>query len=401
MSMQNAAQTVIRFDSCAAHGLIQRIRIWHGSNLLQDIDNYGLLAKLMFDLQVPTDACYGKFNVLCGTRNDLSVYVPSAGVAANNYYQALQANSGDVIRSVANAVVIAAGGNTIVNTYCLNLLSLVGTLCPNNYLPLFAMTSAPLRVEIQLIDTLTKAFNTETALTCTLGFINNVEYIANTIELGDAAMEMIESSLQGAPLQFVYNDFRNYAYAYQLQNAQTQVQMPIPAKFSSLKSIFITIRDIIPPGALTFFPLSSVTRGITDYQFRVGPTIMPPKSPNTYQEMFAECVKAIGSMSDLNYQPSIEKSSYTLTASVANSDVIDAYGASGVNSGSFYIGLDLENYVSAPKDSIFAGYNSNTDDIYAIMNFAPNNPVQNVRFDAFAMFDCVLVFEHNTAYVRF
>ena len=34
----------VRWDSCGAHGLIQRIRIFHGSNLLQDIDNYGLLS---------------------------------------------------------------------------------------------------------------------------------------------------------------------------------------------------------------------------------------------------------------------------------------------------------------------------------------------------------------------
>ena len=53
----------IRFDSGGAHQLIQRIRIWHGSNLLQDIDNYGLLSKFLFDLQVPTDAAFEKFNI--------------------------------------------------------------------------------------------------------------------------------------------------------------------------------------------------------------------------------------------------------------------------------------------------------------------------------------------------
>jgi len=46
-----AADNAFRWDSCGSHGLIQRIRIFHGSNLLQDIDNYGLLAKILFDLQ--------------------------------------------------------------------------------------------------------------------------------------------------------------------------------------------------------------------------------------------------------------------------------------------------------------------------------------------------------------
>lgn len=69
----SANSSVFRWDSCGAHGLIQRIRVFHGSNLLQDIDNYGMLAKMLFDLQVPSDGAYGKYNILCGTRNDLVV----------------------------------------------------------------------------------------------------------------------------------------------------------------------------------------------------------------------------------------------------------------------------------------------------------------------------------------
>ena len=38
----NANANVFRWDSCGAHGLIQRIRIYHGSNLLEDIDNYNI-----------------------------------------------------------------------------------------------------------------------------------------------------------------------------------------------------------------------------------------------------------------------------------------------------------------------------------------------------------------------
>ena len=66
-----------RFDSCGAHGLIQRIRVFHGSNLLSDIDNYGLLSKILFDVQVPTDSTYGKYNILAGTRSDLVVSIPT------------------------------------------------------------------------------------------------------------------------------------------------------------------------------------------------------------------------------------------------------------------------------------------------------------------------------------
>ena len=94
-----------RFDSCGVHGLIQRIRVFHGSNILSDIDNYGLLSKILFDLQVPTDSAYGKFNVLAGTRNDLIVtlptavktdFVPGAGETSYSNFTlpVLQANTG-------------------------------------------------------------------------------------------------------------------------------------------------------------------------------------------------------------------------------------------------------------------------------------------------------------------
>jgi hypothetical protein len=55
-----------RWDNCGAHGLIHRIRVYHGSNLLEDIDNYGLLAKMLFDIQMRSDAAYGKYKNRAG-----------------------------------------------------------------------------------------------------------------------------------------------------------------------------------------------------------------------------------------------------------------------------------------------------------------------------------------------
>jgi hypothetical protein len=133
--------------------------------------------------------------------------------------------------------------------------------------------------------------------------------------------------------------------------------------------------------------------------------------------MFSELCKSVGSMSDLKFNPSIRKSSYMISTSSPNTTALEANNASNITSGSFYVGIDLENYMSAPKDTIFAGYNSNTDDIYFIGSFntdttanhAPTNytalgtalPTATIRFDAFALFDVVLVCENGTAFVRY
>ena len=273
-----------------------------------------------------------------------------------------------------------------------------------NIFPLFACTSAPLRVEIQLVPTLQNGMCIEKASTFQ---ISNCEYIAQMIELSDMAMNIIRESQNGQPLQFVNPDYRNYAYNFALANAVTQVTMPIPAKFSSLKSLFVGVRDTAKVGALTYFPYSCNKFSINSYFFRVGSQVLPSKVPDNIAEMFSEAVKAIGSMGDLNHQPSIEYSSYTQDTAPANAGdasvgfATPSYSVSNVNSGSFYVGLDLENYANSDKSSIFSGWNSNTDDIYFVPSFAANAGTPTVRFDAFALFDTVLVFENGTAYVKY
>ena len=401
-----AASAYTRFDSCGAHGLIQRIRVFHGSNLLSDIDNYGLLSKVLFDLQVPTDSTYGKYNILAGTRSDLTVSFPTltdANVASGALMSALvlpavQTNSGYRMNAASTA-----SGAKLSQTFCLNLITLAGSLCKDKYFPLFACTSAPLRVEIQLVSSCQAGMCIEKASTFV---IDQCEYIAQMIELSDSAMNIIRESQNGQPLQFVNPDYRNYQYTFALSTAGTQLTMPIPAKFSSLKSLFITARDTAKAGALTYFPYSSNKFGITQYFFRIGSQVMPIKVPDTIPEMFAESVKAIGSMGDLNHQPSIDLSSYSQDVAPANAKDVSValtpayYTTSNISSGSFYIGLDLENYSNADKAAIFSGWNSNTDDIYFIPTFKAAADI-TARFDAFAMFDTVLVFENGTAFVKY
>ena len=413
----SAANNAFRWDSCGAHGLIQRIRVFHGSNLLEDSDNYGLLAKMLFDLQQPTDSTFGKQSLLAGTRTDTVTQFQAVttadgadaattqalanalkGVLNSGRVPSYQINSGERIGGDRTALIANAG--TVSETYSLNLLSLVGSLSSSNYVPLFAMSAAPLRVEIQLVSSFIQACSELTGGASTIS-LSNCEYIANFIELGDAAMSVIYGSLEGQPLQYVIPQFRNYQYTATIpDNTATQITAPCPAKFSSLKSILVSSRDK-GQGALTFFPFSSVTLGLRDYQFRIGSQIMPPKPPSSITEFWAEVCKAYGSIADIAYTPSIDKNSYSLSASVATND--SATNVSGSSSGSFFVGIDLENYSNADKSTIYAGQNTNTDDIFITLNYNAVNrgAALTARWDMFANFDCVLVCENNTAYVKF
>ena len=84
-----------RLDSCGAHGIIQRIRIYHGSNLLEDIETYGLIAKAYNDLMVSNDSIQGKYSILAETRRDMytAVDVSLNGLTQNVNTGALLSNS--------------------------------------------------------------------------------------------------------------------------------------------------------------------------------------------------------------------------------------------------------------------------------------------------------------------
>lgn len=396
----------IRFDSGGAHGLFARVRVFSGSNLLSDIDNYNVLAKMMMDIQVSTDATYGKYSCMAGTRSDLTVAAVTGTTCS-----VLQTNSGYRFNNTSDALGAYSQiqvNNGIVGivkqTFCINLMSLVGSLCAEKYFPLFAATSAPLRVELQLVSSASMALCTQVPLSTASFVISNCEYIAQLIELSDAAMSTILGQSAGGPLQFAVTDFKNFASSSNGQtnaNTTTSLTVPIAAKYSSLKALYVTMRDASLIGASTYFPHSSNKFNLQEYFFRVGSQVVPTKNPNSAPEMFAELMKSIGSMGDINHQPSIDFLSYNQDYPQANNETATTPGT--VQSGSFYVGLDLENYSGADRSTIFAGWNSNTDDIYFNPTFgvATDTVARTIRFDTFAMFDSVLVFENNTAYCKF
>lgn len=390
----DAAGNAFRWDSCGAQSIFSRCRVFHGSNLLEDIDSYGMLAKMLYDLQLPTDNVYGKQTLLSGCRADL---VGVQRAAAADKITVASINSGERIGAESGDGLTAAGA-TVSATYCLNLISILGSLSSQNYFPLFACTSAPLRLELTLASSTINAMSVLVNAAPAAFSVTNFEYIGNFIELGDSAMQIIYSSLDGQPLQYVVPSFRNFPYSTQLADTTTNITMPIPAKYSSLKSITLATRQ--HTGAtLGFWPLSSVKRNLREYQFRIGSQIMPPKPPTTTVEFFTEVLKAWGSVSDINYQPSIDKLSYSQETAVASND--STTGTSNTNSGSFYVSIDLESYSASDKSTIFSGLNTNTSEIFWQAIYNAQAAAINIRWDAFANFDAVLVFENNSCYVKF
>ena len=116
-------------------------------------------------------------------------------------------------------------------------------------------------------------------------------------------------------------------------------------------------------------------------------------------EFFVEALKAVASVSDVNHEPNICLSNYNNAVPVADAETA-ALITTTASSPSFVVGMDLETYSNADKDSIYSGYNSSNDDIFWNMTFNANSSTPNVRFDTYALYDNVLVCEAGICYSK-
>lgn len=383
------ASTSSTLESCGFHQFIQRIRVFHGSNLLEDIDNYGQLAKILYDYQAPEDAVKGRFGITSGTNEEYSGVAVAAAALAN----VRSVNRGRAL----GALPISATGT--VFPFAINLISLVGALSGDKYLPLFEMTAAPLRVELVLQSSLVRAMMVEggAGLNFTASGIN---YCGEFLELPDSAIAAIKSG-SSSPMQMVQPSYRSYTNSAALPaNTAVQVQFPIPAKFSSLKNLFVATRTTA--GLAAQYPSSHCAFGLGSansigYQFRVGSEVLPSTQPTSFPEIYSEAVKCFGSLADMHLQPSIDRTAFELNAPNTVAGLVEA---STEDSGSFLIGIDMEIYQNADKTSIFSGTNTNTSDIFAIINYFSAGAVTILQ-TAFAAYDQVLVYENGVCYSRY
>lgn len=385
------ATVYCRLDKCGGHGVIQRLRVTHGSQELENLDNYSALVAEMIALQQSGDSSTGKLNVLNGNCNALYSSTATREVTMTTVGERLTQGANTQYNALAVGVCNP-------RTFSINLMSLVGSLS-HQYVPLFEMTSAPLTISIQLVSSVLKFLNPSVALGNTSFTISNVEFMGSFIELSDESISIIRNSLAGSPLQYVIQSYANYTTTATLQNANTSVSHPVPAKFASLRSLFCLMRSQAD-GAATFFPTSSTHFNVSDWKLRIGSQLVPYKSPSTMVEHYSELLKAIGSLNDVNHEPSLNWYNYASdNVPVANAEVAANMDAT-TRSCCFALGFDLESYSGADKDKIFAGMNTLNSDIFWNINFLANNPAVGVKFDYYGLYDNVLVFENGVCYSR-
>jgi len=401
------AQDFVRLSKAGAHGFIQRLRVFHGSTLLEDVDNYANLVAQLCTKQRSADNVSYKGSVVEGFEESCAVICnPSAGAATSVF--SMNALRGMRISNPTYGAVggLAIGGVTPIRTFCIPLVSILGSLS-DKYIPLFAMSSAPIRVEIQLVNSALIPFVSITALASFA--LTNVEIIGSFIELSDQALSVVQQATAGGPLTMAVNRYSNLVYNATLNNATTNVSVPVPFKYSSVQALLATIRQH-SAGAITFDAYGSYNYNINEYWWQFGSESLPTKHPGSsasgggdHQTMFNYYCSALGSPASLDYTPFINLYTYdTMAVPVVSAETANT-SAGNLSSiaGSFGIGQELVSYPSANQDQMFSGRNTSTEDIYHNLIFNANNPAVAVRLDYFCLHHAVIICENGQAQIRY
>jgi hypothetical protein len=317
---------------------------------------------------------------------------------------ALLAGTGDSKGQSLGA--LSANTDTTTINYCIPFVSILSM--SQQYTPLFALGGAPLRIELQVVSSVAQIVRSIGAAVAPVGksLLTGIELVCNMIELSDTGMAIVKNAIGNQPLQWVCRDYRNFSQNIILNNATTQVSIPVPAKYNSLDSLFFSFR----PGAnvagnLGFMANESVRFNINEYFFRVGPRTIPAKNPNTSAEMFSELCRAFGCVSDVNHETNVSRATYekNTVAVITGADAsLNVTPASENIVGSFYVGLDLESYANTNiSDGVYTGVNTSSDDIFFVPTFAANTANTNVRVDCYALYDQLILINGGQVSVNY
>jgi len=364
LNVQNSTTTATSNATCfgkaGVSGAIRRVRIIHGSTLLQDTDQYGQLISMLYAFQRSQEDLEGRGQIM------------------------EQTSSG----AVGHVIGAITGPGTHTVQCCIPLHTILSM--SDNYVPLWAMTGAPLRIEIQWESSVSKFIGSSVALSNGAGgTFKNVKYIANMIEVSDAGMEIIAKSLGGGPVEWVTQAYSTFSSSNTLGTAITQLSVPVPAKYHSLKALFATFRQY-SAGAISHLADDSPNFGLASYTTRIGATTVPSDAPSNIPEFLCELERSLGCVSNRHSVSSYNVTQYSTLVS-----------AGLAQSGAFAVGVELESYSNlSDMSSTYTGMNTSTSDIFFNPTFDAQGGNTNIQVDVFALYDSLIVFQDGMASVQ-
>ena len=403
----------------SAYSFLQRLDIYHSSNLLETQNEYGQLANFLMDTSLTQSDKAGLSSML-GT-NNLSQLQNAAGVYAQYGQVAEMQRAGDK-SGVGLAAVQLAGGipaAAIPSTFSLPVLSGVIGINASKMLPVGKLTS-PVRCEFYT------AANDDAIVYGLAGVgatwqIINAELVCCFVELSDDL-----PSIPGVP---DYISTKTYRQASTYMPAATSGEFTtlLPFRCASLTALYTRCRPFATAvqgvnATCAYRKGASINPNFSYVYWRVGSSMYPNKpiylintNCGTGAEGFAELLKSFHALSASVGNTSIVSPQYNVCSGAAGPAAIQGWalaapagaaaGILGSHYNAFAIGLELESF-SNRTDTILSGVSTLNSQVFLTAGVYTGQTVGgagnlNFTLDFFAQMDMILVIQDGTMSAKF
>jgi len=335
LNVQNSQGIITLAMGGSCDSVFRRLEVFHGSNVLEQLDQYNNLSAMLLNSQVNSYDRSNQWSILKGTN-------PANPVVF----------TGDTI-STTGAGVAGLGSRYFSTTL---LSGVVGSLS-RCYIPLFALNG---NISFRItLDSPVAAFVSSGARSADLTnnwvsttdgvWLSDIEFHASIIHCSEQVMQAISMPMYSIPTE-MYNCFEiNWT-------PSNQIEQLLPYKYVSLKTIFLSMRN---PNVLNNngYHLNSYgSQNIYQFSLRCGSRIIPPnrvKCPQVQNniEAFEELKKSFHSGG--NCLASLGCHNVTSYNKYVSNDA----------TGTFQIGLDLEQF-SGKSGQIISGLDTTASDLF-------------------------------------
>lgn len=370
----------MRLGQHGGHSLIKRLRILYGGMVLEDIQEYSTLARILYDTSVGDDHLSSQGFLLEGTT--ASTLKDSAPIADFSYASSSNKNIDLSMAYLSNA-------QSYKRQIILNAMS--GVLNSKKLLPLKWM-AAQFAIEIEL-NTAEAAFIASTNGQIDYS-IDKVSYLTEMMDFDSSFDYAFLTGLKttGVPIKFS-------SWHWHTHNLQTLTQAQIHERARSIKAAFSVIREQLPrqevdseifyhdcnkrweERQLTLLGNSDAT--VTEYQYRIGGKYHPAQPvdcTNGAAEAYLELSKTINSLGD-----------YSFAANIAPEQWSQHYAGLDYTPTKFVMAMEFENRDVFP-DTISGINGEEQSDINLTVKLSDTIAAGNTRqLWTFVNYDALLV----------
>lgn len=401
--------TTGRVDN-TAHSFIDRIQTYGaGGALVSDIQNYGVLANMMVDLQLSQSEKIG-LSGLIGAEDDYGTTATAltyTGVEAKNAFATLpaaQTAAGDAFATLTATSTITNSnrkGQAVTTateyTFCIPLLHPFFTLS-EKYIPVFAMGDDT-RIE------LTWASFTKALVTCTDYTISNPEIVVDYIEFDNSVFPLIQQTYSGRDLVIPAQDYHYYSSSI-ASGTKANFSQIIPAKQQSARAFFFAFRPAesqVVAGYCTSSRVNPFWTAGDNFSLSIGGLKVPQhpittKVTGEFSSWMASTQGALHAFNALEMNGSINRSYYQVASTLTGSTYSQASIANSYRNG-FCLGLNLDSLRGQSETQNSGVSLANVTTYYeGYMAVAPRtepNPgaEQNISVDTYLLHDVLFIID--------